>query len=230
MHLVTSSIFLPSICALISPLSRARLLKGYLAATCVWAVARGRPSLDVKGFVEDMQRSDAGMCSESGSETLWVKWIELAKVHPDEHLTKIIRSLAWWARVFGSRRARLPLGKKVKSVRSGLFIDPGVANDQLQQSGGEGEIAFEGMSPRHADVDSTAAGSSGNEGDYIPSTELPGSEYLDGSLFLSVAILTFKRMGWDIQDGKVVERISKSKEGELDRSEAEFWDFDIPFY
>ena len=278
MHLVTSSIFLPSICALISPLSRARLLKAYLAATCVWAIIRGRPLLDVKGFVEDMQRSDVRVCSGSGSETLWAKWIELAKVHPDEHLTKTIRSLSGWARIFGSRRARLPLCKKVGPVESRLVVDAGVANDQLKKDrSGKGEIVHEDvdLSPRArrdwesdtlslpticvqsssgvcdsrtmsnnrvngglacqvsskpsqleslcpAGVDRTAA-ATGNEKDDMPSTELPGSEYLDGSLFLRVANLTFKRMGWDIRDGQVVEL--GLKEGEF-MSEADFWDFD----
>ena len=283
MHLVTSSIFLPSICALISPLSRARLLKAYLAATCVWAITRGRPSLDAKGFAEDMQWSPDS-CSGSGSETLWAKWIELAKVHPDKHLTKSIRSLAGWARVFGSRRCRLPLSKRTKSVKSALVIDAGVANDQLTKGGNrEGEITFEDadLSPRawsdwengklisptlssgevrdswsvsndsdlipktwreavndryagqmsskpsqleslrYAGVNGTDV-MSGNGDDYMPSTELPGSEYLDGSLFLSVATLTFRRMGWDIQNGLVVER--RSKDGEF---EAGFWDFDV---
>ena len=283
---MTSSIFLPSICALISPLSRARLLKAYLAATCVWAVARGRPLLDVKGFVEDMQRWDTEMWGASGNESLWAKWIELAKVHLDEHLTKAIRSLACWARVFGSRRPRLPLGKRAKSVKSALAIDVGVAYDQLKKRGnGECETAFEDADPsprawrdwkngiisptqcvqsssevrgsrgmsndpdlspmmwREA-VNSGCAGQvsskssqleslhyagvngtdviSGNGDDYMPSTELPGSEYLDGSLFLSIATLTFKRMGWDIQNGKVVKR--RSKDGEF---EAGFWDSDV---
>jgi len=96
-----------------------------------------------------MQRSDSR--NGSGSETLWAKWIELARVHPDKHLTKAIRSLAGWARVFGSRSARLPLGKKAKSVKSALVIDAGVANDQLKKGGsGEAEIVFEDtdLSPR----------------------------------------------------------------------------------
>jgi len=77
---------------------------------------------------------------------------------------------------------------------------------------------------RHAGVNGTDV-VSGNGEDYMPSTELPGSEYLDGSLFLSIAILTFKRMGWDIQNGKVVER--RSKDGGFDKTKAGFWDFDV---
>ena len=269
MHLVTSSIFLPSICALISPLSRARLLKAYLAAICIWAVARGQPSLDVKGFVEDMQRSNAEICSGSGTEPFWAKWIELAKVHPEAHLAKTIRSLAGWARVFESRRARLPLGKMVKSVKSGLVADAGVANDQLKKDGsGESEIALQDadpsprahrdwkigtliapktmgvhsssevrmsnsldLSPRQEGVNGGYAGQvsfkpspelesaavSGNE--VMPSTELPGSEYLDGSLFFSVATLTFKRMNSKLE---VVERTSNLKEVQLDRRFCDF--------
>jgi len=108
---------------------------------------------------------------------------------------------------------------------TGLCDSPKVSNDpDLRVNGG---YACQGSSKlsrletlRPAGVDGTAA-ATGDEEEYMPSTELPGSEYLDGSLFLRVAILTFKRMGWVIQDGEVVELRSK-----FDRSETEFWDFD----
>src|SRR5258707_15444498 len=67
MHLITSSIFLPSLCALISPVSRSRLFKTYLAVSCIWAVARGQPKLDVKGFVEATKES-ANLPGGSGNQ------------------------------------------------------------------------------------------------------------------------------------------------------------------
>lgn len=58
----------------------------------------------------------------------------------------------------------------------------------------------------------------------FPVTELEGSEYLDGGLFLRVGVLTLGRMGWDL-DGKKKGGKNKWEKQEGQRTEEEFWDF-----
>ncbi|KAJ3483121.1 hypothetical protein NLJ89_g12090 [Agrocybe chaxingu] len=186
MHLVTSSIFLPSLCAIISPTSQARLLKSYLMASLVWVVARGRPRLDIEGFVAATQDASAipglpeSLKSKSDSDSvtgvdeeskIWSRILDEARVHQDEHLTKTIRALAGWAAVFGARKAR-------GSLKGG-------------------------------DTTSTEA----NTQNVIPLTELPGSQYLDGGFFFRVAVLTLGRMGWDLEKGDQEERKEEGREG-----------------
>src|ERR1700734_1651169 len=50
MHMVTSSIFLPSIVAYLTPASQNALLRAYLASSLVSWVNRGLPSFDIRGF------------------------------------------------------------------------------------------------------------------------------------------------------------------------------------
>lgn len=150
-------------------------MKTYLAVSCIWAVARGQPKLDVEGFVEAMKDS-ANLPGGRGNQ--WGKILEEARVHRDEHVTKVIRSLSGWASVFGTRKARLPLKKKHE----------GDSSEMMEKS---------------HDTE--------NEADCLPPTELPGSEYLDGSLFVIVAVLTLRRTGWDF--GKQV------------KEEGDEWDF-----
>ena len=50
MHLATSSIFLPSIVAYLSPRSAALLLRSYFTVALTWYVGRGRPALPINEF------------------------------------------------------------------------------------------------------------------------------------------------------------------------------------
>ncbi|KAG2062840.1 hypothetical protein BDR04DRAFT_771942, partial [Suillus decipiens] len=50
LHLVTSSLFLPSLLPYLSQTSQVLLLRGYFASTLGWWVARGFPRLDIQGF------------------------------------------------------------------------------------------------------------------------------------------------------------------------------------
>jgi hypothetical protein len=295
MHLITSSIFLPSLCALISPVSRSRLLKTYLAVSCIWAVARGQPTLDVKGFIEatepaNLEHVDVAGAAHMDAQTsgqgyMWDKILEQARVHHDEHVTKILRSLAGWASAFETRRARLLLKKKPIDVRSkrmdgrehppdsgpGLAVDAASANVESKNPGiEEDDLLSEDadlnprawrewkngvlssptlrhsshshvrrmsddadLSPRSwrdavnkGDMDSPVRRAlsecprpsiethdTKNEADYLPPTELSGSEYLDGSLFLRVAVLTLRRTGWDFETA------------ETQSQQSEEWDF-----
>ena len=291
MHLVTSSIFLPALCARISPISQVRLLKAYLATALTWAIARGQPALDIRGFVEEMHKHGSVVGPSTSShrwEDTWMRMVEEARTHHDEHVTKIIRALAGWAGDFGTRTARVPMpfesGDEISGNKGSKDVTEGQKNgarDALKAPGwgespemdldrrvwkgkdGEGADYLKtsaekrdnelGAAPaknigqtEDADLSPRAWRDSKNGGDaedfskgsfyrsghpqahldsnIFPATELEGSEYLDGGLFLRLGVLTLGRMGWDL-DGKEKSGKNKLEKQESQRSEEEFWDF-----
>jgi hypothetical protein len=242
-------------------------LKTYLAVACIWAVGRGQPTLDVKGFVEAtklpadvLANGGAPQMDDqtSGNGDLWNKILEDAKVHHDEHATKIIRSLAGWSNVFGTRRARLPFEKQCEpsammegrnsseNPNSGrqLSIDAAAADKDSKKQRDEGDDSVDlvledaPFGPR-ATASSTSISRAQSEhshqsaeppgitdeADYLPPTELPGSEYLDGTLFLRVALLTLRRMGWDFEKTKSVRKKQGRDDSGKKEEQEEFWDF-----
>ncbi|KAG1857739.1 hypothetical protein DFJ58DRAFT_326381 [Suillus subalutaceus] len=52
MHLVTSSLFLPSLVAYLSPRAQVLLLRAYLSSAIAWFVVIGRSSLNFRSFFE----------------------------------------------------------------------------------------------------------------------------------------------------------------------------------
>ena len=245
MHLVTSSIFLPAICAVVSQDSQTRLLKAYFATALTWAIARGRPSLDVKGFWETLQNSKVmtAPSSKPAWESTWLRMIEEARTHHDEHLTKIIRSLAGWAAAFGTRKARAKLPPNASANEEtklfamneaygagiGLGKSGGDKGGKAQTSPGDetktGAADFvQSDVPATSDYPNQKNDLRGLDEDenVLPQTELPGAEYLNGRFFEMVAVLTMNRMGWEL-DGTWNREKWVRKEGQ--REEEEFWDF-----
>lgn len=101
MHLVTSSIFLPSLAALLSPSSRGRLLHAYIStAYAIYAGYGPCRTLDFNGFYDIQAAASEG----PGKSNPWLPIIEHAIEHHDEHVTKTHRALAAWASHFGSRK------------------------------------------------------------------------------------------------------------------------------
>ncbi|KAF9483644.1 hypothetical protein BDN70DRAFT_873484 [Pholiota conissans] len=257
MHLVTSSIFLPAICALLQPVSQIRLLKSYFTVALTWAVNRGQPSLDVEGFMSEMIKPDDAFLPDSvramKNLDLWMRMIEEARGHHDEHLTKTIRSLAGWAGAFGLRKARLNFAEKQRcasaAAEKASAKAGGIGRDEVEAAGlGMGMTPAEAnrckcgctdLNPktwrdskngyRHVDDanginyrDRGGSAVAREDENVLPRTELPGSEFLDGGLFLRVGVLTLGRMGWD-KNG--VKKRPKWQEKDGQRPEAEFWDF-----
>ena len=204
MHLVTSSIFLPSLCAFLSLSSKVRLLRAYFAAVCTWYVARGRPALDIAGFFSQEISIPSGLDPDpmkGGVPNLWIPLLQSGMAHPDEHLIKTQRALSCWAQKFGVKKARVPPIKDDPNSHS-LSLD--VSNAKPFGEGDAVQSSFTTLHP--AD---TAFGNTLNGLDTMPITELPGSEHLDGTLFLRTGLLTADRLGW-VREGQDL---------------GEFWDF-----
>ena len=98
---MTSSLFLPSLVAYLSPASSALLLrKHFLTALTRW-VARGRPALPLRAFYAGTSPDAVPPPPAPGSPSLapagtmpnpWLALIEAALVHPDGHVANIAHS------------------------------------------------------------------------------------------------------------------------------------------
>ncbi|KAG6841594.1 hypothetical protein C0991_009350 [Blastosporella zonata] len=123
MHLVTSSIFLASYVAYLTPSSQEHLLRGYLLVSIGWWVSRGRPALDIAGFyaATSAHPLPSGPLPSPSKHTLkpadstkavvpnaWLPIIATSVVHPDDHLPKLQRALAHYNSLYGTREPGLP--------------------------------------------------------------------------------------------------------------------------
>lgn len=209
MHLVTSVAFIPSLLARIShsPHSQIILLRSYFAVSLSWYIARARPKLDVRAFFTSSTATSYPLPISAlptphkdalpGQDKVqtcipdpWLPLVSTTVVHQDEHLAKIVRTLASWA-------------SKLGSTPAGTFGGPENPSDM-----GRVEHSAESVARKCA-----------------IRTELPGAEFLDGTLFIRVAGLTVARLGrvgqgetpaefWDLtgfyEDPEVAEKMKPS--------------------
>ena len=114
MHLVTSSIFLPSIFHSLSLRSAALLLRAYFSMALTWYLAQGRPALPLREFYAATTATPAppGPRATPADKTLtpadaapnpWLPIVQTTLVHPAEHLCKAQRALAHGAARYGRR-------------------------------------------------------------------------------------------------------------------------------
>lgn len=212
MHLVTSVAFIPSLLARIShsPHSQVLLLRSYLAVTLSWYIARARPKLDVRAFFTSSTATSYPLPINAlptphrdalpGQDKVQTRvpdpWLPLVQ-------TTVVHPDEHLPKAV---RTLASWASKFGSIPAGTFSGPstGVADavqgDRIKQPLG------------------TTA-----RKDAIK-TELPGAEFLDGTLFVRVAGLTVARLGrvgqgeapaefWDrtgfYEDPEVAERARK---------------------
>ncbi|KAJ7503666.1 hypothetical protein B0H11DRAFT_1710757 [Mycena galericulata] len=119
MHLVTTSLRLSSLMVIItSPTSKSLFLRAYFARSLGYWISRGRRPLNVRSFFSSRSSlsptvpgpvpapyaSAFPMASSPLAITPnpWMQMIQSALVHPDDHLCKVIRTLAHYAVVYGA--------------------------------------------------------------------------------------------------------------------------------
>lgn len=111
--MVTSSLFLPSLIAYISPRSQVLLLRGYLSTVLLWWVMRGRPTLNIKPFnaTTSVEPSVPTLVPQTplSTETTptpnpFLPILQSAITHPNDHLIKIQRAFAHFDTLYGRRR------------------------------------------------------------------------------------------------------------------------------
>lgn len=99
MHLVTSSLFLPSLLPYLPQDSQVLLLRGYFASTLGWWITRGFPRLDIQGFLS----ATSHLSSEIKVANPFLDIVQSAIIHPNEHMLKIQRAFAHFSSLYGAR-------------------------------------------------------------------------------------------------------------------------------
>jgi len=171
-HIVTSVLFVPTICAYLSHASQTKLLRAHFLTSITWWLVRGRDGFALKALTSQplpplppLPNAPPSKYSNSlpGTQPTpsacalpfptspyainpnpWYPILAGALVHPNDHLCKVQRALAHFNVLYGHREA-------------------GFVLDSLSKDG--------------VDVD-------------------PEYAYLDGSVFLRVAWLTSAALGW----------------------------------
>ena len=119
MHLVTSSIFLPTFVAHLTPQSAVLLLRSYFAVSLALYIGRGCAPLPIRAFYESVTAQPAPPGTQTpavapAKDTLtpgdaapnpWLPILQTTLVHPDEHLCKTQRALMHDGTVYGQRAA-----------------------------------------------------------------------------------------------------------------------------
>jgi hypothetical protein len=117
MHLVTSSLFLPSISAYFPPHVIQIFLRSYFSVCLAVWVGQGRPSVEITpDFVSKtdpspqepigdrvMEPAKDTLTPETVTPNPWLAIIQSALMHPDDHVCKVQRALGHWSRMFGGR-------------------------------------------------------------------------------------------------------------------------------
>ena len=132
MHLVTTSTFLPSICAYFPPHVIQMFLRSYFSVCLAMWVGQGRASVEITAeFVSKTgafpQEPVGDRATKPAKDTLtsetitpnpWLAIVQSALVHPDIHVSKIQRALYHWSQMFSGR----PQGYWVKSSPKGNTV------------------------------------------------------------------------------------------------------------
>ncbi|OCH85390.1 hypothetical protein OBBRIDRAFT_739946 [Obba rivulosa] len=115
MHLVTSSIFLPSLVAYLTPKATSLLLRTYFTASLTWWVAVGRPDLPIRDFFASVTAAPRPpnephvvsardtLTPEDPTPNPWLAITQTTLVHPGEHVCKLQRALMHFADLYGAR-------------------------------------------------------------------------------------------------------------------------------
>ncbi|KAH7882768.1 hypothetical protein F5I97DRAFT_1908239 [Phlebopus sp. FC_14] len=128
MHMVTSSLFLPSLIAYLSSRSQVILLRAYLTTVLVWWVAVGRPALDVKSFMTAAPTPRTLASTKSNGTTPspmeipnpFLPIIQSAIIHPNDHVSKIHRAFAHFDTLYGTKPAGYFKGTELEGAE---FLD-----------------------------------------------------------------------------------------------------------
>ncbi|EIN04883.1 hypothetical protein PUNSTDRAFT_75682 [Punctularia strigosozonata HHB-11173 SS5] len=118
MHLVTTSLFVPSLARAVKLSSQLALLHVYFATSLAHYVGRGRPAIDIGNFYDNTSRGvlplelrEPVSLEKYGARGVkivsnpWLPLIQSALWHPDDHIPKVQRTLAHYARLYGHRHS-----------------------------------------------------------------------------------------------------------------------------
>ncbi|KAF8522286.1 hypothetical protein BU17DRAFT_44855 [Hysterangium stoloniferum] len=112
MHLVTSSLFLPSFVVHLKSASARTFLRSYFAVVLGYWVSQGRPTFDITNFYAATSSTDPPgekptpnprtLDKENVFPNTWYPLLQSTLMHPGEHLLKLERALAHYASLYGT--------------------------------------------------------------------------------------------------------------------------------
>ena len=119
MHLVTSSVFLQPLCALLEkPAYKAALLNAYIPVFVLITLSRGRPRINPKllmsytdiprppgssSNVPETNNGSLGNPQNDADYNPWPAMIEAVQYHPDSHVPKTLRTLILASQRYGDK-------------------------------------------------------------------------------------------------------------------------------
>lgn len=155
--MVTSSVFLPSLIAYLTPRAQVLLLRAYLASAVAWLVARGRPSLNIRSFFESTPTTPNPPSSpvvlpadhipaqdDIQTPNPFLPLIQSSIVHPSDHHPKIQRAFAHFSTIYGSRPKGYFAGTELdgaEELDGSLFLRAAVLTANYMGWAREGEEA-----------------------------------------------------------------------------------------
>ncbi|TFK41518.1 hypothetical protein BDQ12DRAFT_645990 [Crucibulum laeve] len=124
MHLLTSSLFLPSLFdIMVNPTHKCMLIRAYVSITIFYTLASGRPRINPGLLMSYSQypRPPASFLHLPYDDPVqkslrnreynpWPKMLEAVVFHPDAHTTKVLRTLAFAAQHYGHTPPGHPIG------------------------------------------------------------------------------------------------------------------------
>lgn len=115
MHLVTSSLFIPSLIASLSSRAQVLFLRVYFASAVASWISRGRPCLNFKRFFEStslvpnppnnlvVPTADGAPAQDAQPPNPFLPLIQSSIMHPNDHHSKIQRAFAHFSAVYGTQ-------------------------------------------------------------------------------------------------------------------------------
>ncbi|KAI6147680.1 hypothetical protein BKA82DRAFT_754145 [Pisolithus tinctorius] len=133
MHIITSSLLLPSLIGPLTPSSQALLLHAYLVRVLAWWVAHGSPALNIESFAASTSTHFIVPPSEGIDSSIFQKEhsnpflpiIRSSILHPNDHLSKIQHSFVHFGTLYGNRPAGYHKGTELEGAElldGSLFI------------------------------------------------------------------------------------------------------------
>lgn len=113
MHLVTSSLFLPSFLVYLTSEAQRMLLRSFFAFVLGFWISQGRTKLDIAAFYDGTSATppipgpkphpqDKTLAKDNLFPNAWYPLLQSTVMHPNEHLLKLVRALAHYSTLYGA--------------------------------------------------------------------------------------------------------------------------------
>ena len=138
MHLVTSSIFLPSMLLRLSQGSQVILLRAYFTTSLAWWISRCGPQLDIQGFFDATDQPSSSEGDVQSRANPFLDIVQSGMTHPDDHMVKIQRAFSHFSSLYGTRPKGYFKGTELEgadALDGSLFLRAARLTDEYMNQG-----------------------------------------------------------------------------------------------